>query len=62
MYAAYLIVGSWAFYTWAIEMNVYNSSLKSFGRGKLYSVWPVYIPEQLIFLFSLAFILKAVSI
>ncbi len=49
MYAAYLIVGSWAFYTWAIEMNVYNSSLKSFGRGKLYSVWPVYIPEQLIF-------------
>jgi len=62
LHATYLVVGSCAFYTWTIEMYLYNLTLRSFGRGKLYSVWPVYFPEQLIFLFSLAFILKAVSI
>ncbi len=62
MHATYLIVGGWACYTWTIEMHTYYFVLRSFGRGKLYSIWPVYIPDQLIFLFSLAFILKAVSI
>ncbi|CAG8485050.1 16122_t:CDS:2 [Funneliformis caledonium] len=60
MHAIFIIVGGWAYYTWLKEVTMFNVTAKSFGIEKKYSVWPVYIPDQIIYLLSLGFILRAI--
>ncbi|CAG8670413.1 7006_t:CDS:2, partial [Funneliformis mosseae] len=60
MHAIFIIVGGWAYFTWLKEVTLFNYNAKSFGIEKKYSVWPVYIPDQIIYLLSLGFILRAI--
>ncbi|CAG8712515.1 16863_t:CDS:2, partial [Funneliformis caledonium] len=60
MHANFIIVGGWAYFTWLKEVSWFNYNAKSFGIEKKYSVWPVYIPDQIIYLLSLGFILRAI--
>ena len=63
MHATFLFVGGWAGLIWIFELLIYHNIASSFGiEGSVLSVLPGFVPDQLIFLFSLMFILKAVSI
>ncbi|CAI2170530.1 12857_t:CDS:2 [Funneliformis geosporum] len=60
LHASYITVGGWAYFTWLKEVSWFNYNAKTFGIEKKYSVWPVYIPDQILYLISLAFVIRAI--